>query len=174
MFISTSRAFGFWLDLFCVVYIAVVTISFFVFGGEGGNVGLAITQALAMTGMVQWGMRQSAELENTMTAVERVVEYESVDPEDELEAEGEYKPPPEWPQQGEIIFDKLSLRYFPDSSSDLVLKELDFDIKPMEKVKQALNISGTSKKLFLPLLLFFFLSIDWNRRTYWCRKIFNN
>lgn len=58
LFISTSRAFGFWLDLFCVLYIAVVTISFFIFGGEGGNVGLAITQALAMTGMVQWGMRQ--------------------------------------------------------------------------------------------------------------------
>lgn len=50
LFISTSRAFGFWLDLFCVMYIAVVTVSFFVYGGEGGNVGLAITQALAMTG----------------------------------------------------------------------------------------------------------------------------
>lgn len=58
LFISTSRAFGFWLDLFCVMYIAVVTVSFFVFDDEGGNVGLAITQALAMTGMVQWGMRQ--------------------------------------------------------------------------------------------------------------------
>lgn len=134
LFISTSRAFGFWLDLFCVVYIAVVTISFFIFGGQGGNVGLAITQALAMTGMVQWGMRQSAELENTMTAVERVVEYETVDPEDELEATGDQKPPRDWPQNGEIKFDKLSLRYFPDPASDLVLKELDFEILPMEKV----------------------------------------
>lgn len=67
------------------MYIAVVTASFFIFGGEGGNVGLAITQgnfnskdnfrlffisnlnikkkkkALAMTGMVQWGMRQVSE-----------------------------------------------------------------------------------------------------------------
>lgn len=86
-------------------------------------------------GMVQWGMRQSAELENTMTAVERVVEYEDVDPEDELESTGENKPPNDWPQQGEIKFEKLSLRYFPDPSSDLVLKELDFEIQPMEKVK---------------------------------------
>lgn len=85
--------------------------------------------------MVQWGMRQSAELENTMTAVERVVEYEDVDPEDELESTGEKKPPNDWPQQGEIKFEKLSLRYFPDPSSDLVLKELDFEILPMEKVK---------------------------------------
>lgn len=61
LFISTSRAFGFWLDLFCILYIAVVTLNFLVFGGDGGNVGLAITQALAMTGMVQWGMRQVCE-----------------------------------------------------------------------------------------------------------------
>jgi len=32
-------------------------------------------------GLVQWGVRQSAELENTMTAVERVVEYENIEPE---------------------------------------------------------------------------------------------
>lgn len=137
LFISTSRAFGFWLDMFCVLYIAVVTVSFLEFGGEGGNVGLAITQALAMTGMVQWGMRQSAELENTMTAVERVVEYENVDPEDELTSTGENKPPEDWPQHGEIKFEKLSLRYFPDPSSELVLKELDFEINPMEKVKSS-------------------------------------
>lgn len=134
LFISTSRAFGFWLDLFCVIYIAIVTGSFFIFGGHGGNVGLAITQAMAMTGMVQWGMRQSAELENTMTAVERVVEYESVDPEDELEAPIHRQPPKEWPERGEIIFDKLSLRYFPDPDSELVLKDLDFDILPSEKI----------------------------------------
>lgn len=70
-----------------------------------------------------------------MTAVERVVEYDSVDPEDELEASGDRKPPPDWPQQGAIIFDKLSMRYFPDPASELVLKELDFDILPSEKVR---------------------------------------
>lgn len=86
------------------------------------------------TGMVQWGMRQSAELENTMTAVERTVEYESVDPEDELEAPPHRAPPKSWPARGEINFDKLSLRYFPDPDSELVLKDLDFDIAPMEKV----------------------------------------
>lgn len=63
LFISTSRAFGFWLDAWCVVYIAIVTLSFFIMGDAGGNVGLAITQAMGMTGMVQWGMRQVSGIE---------------------------------------------------------------------------------------------------------------
>lgn len=135
LFISTSRAFGFWLDIFCVVYIGIVTLSFFVMGSDGGNVGLAITQAMGMTGMVQWGMRQSAELENTMTAVERIVEYETVDPEAPLEASAaDKKPPADWPAEGAVRFERVSLRYFPDTTSDCVLKELDFAIAPSEKV----------------------------------------
>uniref|UniRef100_A0A1B0C9L7 Uncharacterized protein n=1 Tax=Lutzomyia longipalpis TaxID=7200 RepID=A0A1B0C9L7_LUTLO len=135
VFISTSRAFGFWLDVFCVIYIAIVTLSFFLMGDAfGGNVGLAITQAIGMTGMVQWGMRQSAELENTMTAVERVVEYQTVDPEGQLEAIGDKKPPSSWPEEGKVTFDRLSLRYFPTKDADRVLKELEFEIRPREKI----------------------------------------
>ncbi|XP_067646399.1 probable multidrug resistance-associated protein lethal(2)03659 [Eurosta solidaginis] len=135
MFISTSRAFGYWLDCCCVIYIAIITLSFFLFPPEnGGDVGLAITQAMGMTGMVQWGMRQSAELENTMTAVERVVEYDDIEPEGELEAPADKKPPPTWPEQGKIVFDELSLRYLPDPKAEYVLKSLNFVVKPCEKV----------------------------------------
>ncbi|XP_065369875.1 probable multidrug resistance-associated protein lethal(2)03659 [Calliphora vicina] len=135
MFLATSRAFGYWLDCCCVVYIAVITLSFFLFSPEnGGDVGLAITQAMGMTGMVQWGMRQSAELENTMTSVERVVEYEAIEPEGELDSQPDKKPPQTWPEEGQIKFDNLCLRYNPDPKSDYVLKSLNFIIKPCEKV----------------------------------------
>lgn len=42
---------------------------------NGASVGLAITQSMALTMMLQWGIRQSAEVMNQMMAVERVLEY---------------------------------------------------------------------------------------------------
>lgn len=52
----------------------------------GGNVGLAISSTLVLTGIFQWGMRQSAETENLMTSVERALEYAKLDPEAPLES----------------------------------------------------------------------------------------
>jgi ATP-binding cassette subfamily C (CFTR/MRP) protein 4 len=49
-------------------------------------VGLAVTQSIGLIGMIQWGMRQSAELENSMTSLERVLEYTSLESEPLLES----------------------------------------------------------------------------------------
>ena len=48
--------------------------------------GLAITQAIGLTGLLQWGIRQMAEMENQMTSVERILEYTSVPSEPPLES----------------------------------------------------------------------------------------
>ena len=48
--------------------------------------GLAITQAIGLTGMLQMGIRQMAEMENQMTSVERILEYTAVQSEPPLES----------------------------------------------------------------------------------------
>ncbi|XP_017083873.2 probable multidrug resistance-associated protein lethal(2)03659 [Drosophila eugracilis] len=134
-FLATNRAFGYYLDCFCTLYIVIIILNYFINPPKSsGEVGLAITQAMGMTGMVQWGMRQSAELENTMTAVERVVEYDEIEPEGEFESREGKKPSPSWPEKGEIIAEDLCLRYFPDQQAKYVLKALNFHILPCEKV----------------------------------------
>lgn len=58
---------------------------FFSAGLTGGEVGLAVTQIMAVTGLVQWGMRQSAEISNQLVSVERVMEYIELESEENLE-----------------------------------------------------------------------------------------
>ncbi|EDV54718.2 probable multidrug resistance-associated protein lethal(2)03659 [Drosophila erecta] len=135
MFISTSRAFAYWIDMFCVLYIAIVTLAFFIFPpSSAAGVGLAITQAMGLTSTVQWTVRQSTELENTMISVERLIDYEEIEPEGALEAPTDGKATESWPEHGKIEFDDLSLRYEPNLKTESVLKSLSFVIKPREKV----------------------------------------
>ncbi|EDW59850.1 probable multidrug resistance-associated protein lethal(2)03659 [Drosophila virilis] len=134
-FLSTSRAFGYYVDFFCTLYTIIIVLNYFINPPtQPGEVGLAITQAMSLAGMVQYGMTQSAELDTTMTAVERILEYDEIEPEGEYESQPSKKPPITWPEQGKIVADDLSLRYFPDPQSKYVLKSLNFEIKPMEKV----------------------------------------
>ncbi|XP_023945085.1 probable multidrug resistance-associated protein lethal(2)03659 [Bicyclus anynana] len=119
--LSTNRAFGFWMDMVCCLYLATVTFSFFLFVGQdsmGGNVGLAITQVIGLVGMCQFGMRQTAEVENQMTSVERILEYTNLPPEKPVEPDMKALKAAHpkldfesWPNQGEIIFEDVSLQY---------------------------------------------------------------
>ncbi|XP_043798878.1 probable multidrug resistance-associated protein lethal(2)03659 [Apis laboriosa] len=134
IFISSSRAFAFWLDFFCVIYITLVTLSFLLLDTAAGkgNVGLAITQSLGLTGMFQWGMRQSTELENQMTSVERVLEYTNLESEPPFESTPDKKPSESWPEEGKIEFQNVSMRYSPTESP--VLKNLNLMIYSHEKI----------------------------------------
>ncbi|XP_049951176.1 probable multidrug resistance-associated protein lethal(2)03659 isoform X3 [Schistocerca serialis cubense] len=134
VFMAISRAFGLWLDLVCVAYLAVVAYSFLILGQDvfGGSVGLAITQSLNLMGMFQWGIRQSAELINQMTGVERVLEFADLKPEPSLESSDGKKPPPNWPSAGQIKFKHVFLKY--NENEPPVLKNLNFTVMPREKV----------------------------------------
>ncbi|KXJ21567.1 Multidrug resistance-associated protein 4 [Exaiptasia diaphana] len=110
-------------------------------------VGLCLIYAKMLTGMFQWCTRQSAEVENLMTSVERVVEYSHLEPESEPS-----KPaliPEDWPQHGTITAEKVF--YSHHKSLPYVLKNLNFDIKPQEKVG-IVGRTGAGKSSLLGML----------------------
>lgn len=134
LYTSANRAFSFWTDLICVVYILAVTFSFLVINHSfnSGDVGLAITQSMTLVLMCQWGMRQTAELENKMTSVERILEYAKTPSEPPLETPKDVNLPAEWPQAGHLRLKELHMRYSPGGSE--ILKGLNFETRPMEKI----------------------------------------
>lgn len=98
----------------------------------GGNVGLAITQILSLISLSQWGVRQTAELENNMTSVERIMEYINLDAEEENPIEKQSEVPKLWPIDGAIEFSNLSLKY--SENDDLQLKSVNLKVAPGEKI----------------------------------------
>lgn len=126
----------------CYVYLSAFS---------GGEVGLAITQVMAMTGIIQWGMRQSAEVANQMMAVERVLEYIQLPAEPNLRHRGIYvkkkdknlalpsNSPKNWPDQGCIKFKNIYMRYADEDPP--VLKGLNIVIHPGEKVREFYEIN---------------------------------
>uniref|UniRef100_A0A8C2LHR1 ATP-binding cassette, sub-family C member 4 n=2 Tax=Cricetulus griseus TaxID=10029 RepID=A0A8C2LHR1_CRIGR len=132
LFLTTSRWFAVRLDAICAVFVIVVAFGSLILAKtlDAGQVGLALSYALTLMGMFQWSVRQSAEVENMMISVERVIEYTNL----EKEAPWEYqkRPPPGWPQEGVIVFDNMNFTYSLDGP--LVLKHLTALIKSREKV----------------------------------------
>ncbi|XP_058447071.1 ATP-binding cassette sub-family C member 4 isoform X2 [Malaya genurostris] len=127
---SSNAALGLWLDCISTAFVACVTFSFIMLHEDtySANVGLAISQAMILTGMVQYGIRQTAESMQLMTAVERVMQYTEI----ETERNPPKSPPDDWPWRGQLEFRHMYLRYDPDSVP--VLKDLNLKIAPTWKI----------------------------------------
>jgi ATP-binding cassette subfamily C (CFTR/MRP) protein 4 len=107
MFMTSSRWLGFRLDFLSFLF--VTTTAFAAMGIrktiDAGLLGYSLEYALRLTGSFQWCVRQSAEVEQQMTSVERALEYTK------LEAEPRSAPQPlektipaSWPSEGCVIF----------------------------------------------------------------------
>ncbi|XP_060519081.1 ATP-binding cassette sub-family C member 4-like isoform X2 [Cylas formicarius] len=135
MFITSSETLGFYLDVISTIFLCLVTFQFMILHNadtHSGSVGLVIAHSLILTGMLQYGVRQSAEVSSNMTSVERVLQYTH------LEEEGPWEPlpanraPTGWPDKGRIKFKHAYMRYTPDSVP--VLRDLNLRLRPGEKV----------------------------------------
>ncbi|KAL2258581.1 hypothetical protein VTK26DRAFT_8070 [Humicola hyalothermophila] len=107
--------------------ILVVTSRFSVEPSIGG---LVLSYILAIVQMIQFTVRQLAEVENGMNAVERLLYYGT-----ELEEEAPLKTievRKTWPEKGEIIFDNVEMRY--REGLPLVLQGLSMHIQGGERI----------------------------------------
>ncbi|XP_037617803.1 multidrug resistance-associated protein 4-like isoform X1 [Sebastes umbrosus] len=132
LFLMTSRWFALRLDSICSIFFTFTTFGCILLrdGLKAGEVGLVLTYAVTLIGNFQWTVRQSAEVENMMTSVERVVEYTEL--ESEAPWETEKRPPPDWPSKGLVTFDRVIFSYGGDGPP--VLKDISATFQPCEKV----------------------------------------
>ena len=132
--IASSRFFITLINTVSVFFTLMVTITCLlaINSLNGSSVGLVITSTIGLSAGIQWGMRQWTEVETMMTSVERIEEMRHIPPEAELEAAPPYKPRSSWPDQGQITFLNVNLKYDPDKPP--VLRNLNFKIEPKEKV----------------------------------------
>ncbi|KAI0024968.1 P-loop containing nucleoside triphosphate hydrolase protein [Xylariomycetidae sp. FL0641] len=100
-------------------------------GLTAGMVGLAMSYALQITTSLNWIVRQTVEVETNIVSVERVLEYARL-PSEAPEIIPRHRPPVAWPAHGAVHFNKFSTRYRP--GLDLVLKNINLDIKSHEKI----------------------------------------
>ena len=132
LYIATSRAVGYVMDLCCALFIFAITGIVLFSDMPGGTAGLIISSALMLAGSTQYGVRMSAEFEAQMTAVERIVDYQDWDQEAPAESAKGSKPFDSWPSSGQIEFDRMCLAYGEEKTP--VLKNISCKIKGGEKI----------------------------------------
>ncbi|XP_045761292.1 uncharacterized protein LOC123864713 [Maniola jurtina] len=134
-FLGGSSCFGLYMDLLCLIYLGIILAIFLLIDFEDavavGSVGLAVSQSMALTMMLQMAARVTAELLAQMTSVERVLEYSLLPAEENMET-AKILPPENWPSDGQVQFENVSLRYAEEDPP--VLKNLTFTIKSGWKV----------------------------------------
>ncbi|ODN79695.1 hypothetical protein L202_03623 [Cryptococcus amylolentus CBS 6039] len=105
-----------------------------------------IATSSALTGLIGW----VAEVEQEMNNVERVQHYGALPTEASPSLPSDPAPSDPWPSHGAISFRDVQLRYRPDLP--LVLKGLNFDIHPGEKIgvigRTGAGKSGIAQALF--------------------------
>lgn len=83
---------------------------------------------MALTGMLQWTVRQFSDIESNMTAIERILEYTDVKTENKQNGEIREN----WPNRGVIEYRNVSLTY--STAKQKVLKDLSFTVNAKEKI----------------------------------------
>ncbi len=120
LFLGGSRWVGIRLDALsnALVLTVACTVVWLRGGISPALAGVVLTQSMQLTGVLQYGIRQTAEVENLMTSVERIRAYATLESEEDaaLTRRGgkpALPPPAGWPSKGEVRFENVKMRYRP-------------------------------------------------------------
>ena len=98
--------------------------------------------------LTQFAVRQLTQVENLMTAVERVITYTELDPEPGYKVKR--LPLEKWPEKGSITFQDVSMTYYPGGPQ--VLRNVSLSIKAGAKIG-VVGRTGSGKSSFAAALM---------------------
>ncbi|XP_062379986.1 ATP-binding cassette sub-family C member 12-like [Sardina pilchardus] len=134
LFNCGTRWLSYWLDFMSAL--VTLTVALFVVLSPDtispSLKGLALSYTIQLTGMLQYVVRLSTELEAKFTSVERLMEYITGCVSEAPRRVKGVHIPEGWPQQGSITFKNYSMRY--RDNTPIVLNNLHFTIKKKEKL----------------------------------------
>ncbi|KAF9091354.1 hypothetical protein BGX23_005238 [Mortierella sp. AD031] len=122
--------------------------------------GLSLSYSLTFTDHILWLCRLYSEMEMNMNSVERVREYMDLPQEPPAVIEG-CRPPPGWPNNGEINVENLVMQYSLDDPP--VIRDVSFHVKPREKIG-IVGRTGAGKST-LAVAFFRFMEVTAGRIT---------
>uniref|UniRef100_A0A3Q4MCU7 ATP-binding cassette sub-family C member 5 n=1 Tax=Neolamprologus brichardi TaxID=32507 RepID=A0A3Q4MCU7_NEOBR len=135
LFHSGTRWLSFWLDFMAAM--TTLLVSLFVVLSSNDLIapslkGLALTYTIQLTGMLQYVVRTSTEVEARFNSVERLQEYITDCKSEAPRHVKEAQIPQDWPSSGGVSFVDYKMRY--RENTPIVLNGLDFHIQPGEKL----------------------------------------
>ncbi|KAG1750098.1 ABC protein, partial [Suillus lakei] len=134
--------------VFLVALLAVIDVS----GINAAQIGLVLTYTTSLSQMCSLVTRQTADVENYMNAVERLVQYvagDTIPPQEAPYEIEERKPPAQWPDHGVVEFNDVKMAYRPGLPN--VLRGISVKIRGGEKIGVVGRTGAGKSSLMLAL-----------------------
>ncbi|KAL9956498.1 hypothetical protein ACROYT_G037980 [Oculina patagonica] len=148
MVMASGRWLGVRLDVLASLLIGAVSLAAVLVSQDAAFAGLALVYVIQTSEFTQYTVRKTSDVENFMTSVERVMTYTKLDSEPGHKVER--LPPENWPQEGNITFQDVSLTYYPGGPQ--ALKKINLNIKGGAKIGVA-GRTGAGKSSFVAALM---------------------
>jgi ABC-type multidrug transport system fused ATPase/permease subunit len=132
--VTNQRWLGIRLDFLGILLtfaVAILTVGTR-FSISPSQTGVTLSYIISVQQAFGWLVRQSAEVENNMNSVERVVHYATALEQERPHLIPEKKPQGKWPSEGKVEMNDVVLKYRPELPQ--VLRGLTMTVNPGEKI----------------------------------------